>query len=211
MSTKSTRSQRRRLGIVLALNVAMIAGLLVVGILADSLGVLAAGGDYIADSSAIGLGIIAVTIRDRRGPQSKAPTYVAMINAAALLIVTLLVLVEAARRLVDGTPHVAGLPVLIVSVIATAVMVVGVLVLGVDAGTEDLHMRSVLLDTAADALASAAVAVAGLIIYLTRGLYWLDPALAIVIGLVIGVGAIRLLRDVVAALRTGAPVTIEDD
>lgn len=204
-------SQRRRLGIVLALNLSMIAGLVIVGILADSLGVLAAGGDYIADSSAIGLGIVAVTIRDRRGPQSKAPTYVAMINAAALLVVTLLVLVEAARRLAEGTPHVGGLPVLIVSVIATTVMVVGVVVLGTDAAKEDLHMRSVLLDTAADALASAAVALVGLIIYLSHGLYWIDPALAIVIGLVIGVGAIRLLRDVVDALRTGAPVTLDDD
>lgn len=205
-------SQRRRLGIVLALNVAMITGLVaVVGILAHSLGVLAAGGDYIADSSAIGLGIIAVTIRDRRGRQSQAPTYVAMINASALLIVTLLVLAEAARRLAEGTPHVHGLPVLIVSVIATGVMVVGIFVLGADAATEDLHMRSVLLDTLAGAPTSAAVAVAGLIIYLSHGLYWIDPALAIVIGLVIGVGAIRLLRDIVAALRTGAPVTIDDD
>lgn len=49
-------------------------------------------------------------------------------------------------------------------------------------------MRSVLLHTVSDALASAGVAVVGGIIYLTHGPYWLDPVAAIGIGLVIGAG-----------------------
>ncbi|MDQ1725413.1 MAG: cobalt-zinc-cadmium efflux system protein, partial [Frankiaceae bacterium] len=122
-------SQRRRLTIVLALNVTMIVGLLVVGLISHSLGVVAAGGDYIADSTAILLGIVAVTVRDRRGPDSQAPTYVALINSGALLAVSVFVLVEAVRRLVDGTPAIRGLPVLVVSSIAAAVMVAGVVVL----------------------------------------------------------------------------------
>lgn len=208
---KTAASQRRRLSILLALNAAMITGLVAVGILAHSVGVLAAGGDYIADSSAIVLGVIAVTIRARVGEHSQAPTYVAMINASALLIITVLAIIEAARRLLGHTPHVHGLPVLIVSTLATIVMIAGVLVIGTDAGAEDLHMRSVLLDTAADALASAAVAVSGAVIYLTHGLYWLDPALAIVIGLIIGAGAIHLLRDVVTSLRTATPLRLAND
>lgn len=211
MNADKAASQRRRLSILLALNAAMITGLVVVGILAHSLGVLAAGGDYIADSSAIVLGIVAVTIRARVGDHSQAPTIVAMINAGALLVVTVLVIVEAVRRLTGSTQHVDGLPVLFVSTIATVVMVIGVLVIGTDAAEEDLHMRSVLLDTAADALASAAVAVSGAVIYFTHGLYWLDPALAIVIGLIIGAGALHLLRDVVTALRTATPLTLADD
>lgn len=101
-----------------------------------------------------------------------------MVNASVLLIVTLLVIGEAIRRLIQGPPVVDGLPVLAVSLVATAVMVAGVLVLGTDAGREDLHMRSVLFDTAADAVASGAVAISGAIIYATGRLYWLDPALA---------------------------------
>ena len=150
-------TQRRRLTIVLCLNLVMIVGLVVVGLSAHSLGVLAAGGDYVADSAALGLGILAVTMRDRNGPHSRAPTIVAGINAAALLVVSVLVLVAGVRRLIVGTPHVQGLPVLIVSGIATLVMLAGVLVLGAGAGREDLHMRSVLLDTLSDALTSAAV------------------------------------------------------
>jgi cation diffusion facilitator family transporter len=204
-------SQRRRLTIVLALNVTMIVGLLVVGLISHSLGVVAAGGDYIADSTAILLGIVAVTVRDRRGQDSQAPTYVALINSGALLAVSAFVLVEAVRRLVDGTPAIRGLPVLIVSSIAAAVMVAGVVVLGRDAGREDLHMRSVLLDTAADALAAAGVAVSGGIIFVTGRLFWLDSAMSLVISVVIGVGAIRLLRDVVRALRTHTPLVLDDE
>lgn len=193
-------TQTRRLGLVLALNLLMIAGLVIVGLRAHSLGVLAAGGDYVADSAAILLGIIAIGIRDRSGPRSRATHVVALSNASALLVVTVFVMVEAVRRLVSGTPEVDGLPVLVVSAIATIVMLGGVLILGRDAGSEDLHMRSVLLDTLSDALASAAVAVVGAVVYFAHGLYWLDPAVAIVIGAVIGVGAVGLLRDVVREL-----------
>jgi cobalt-zinc-cadmium efflux system protein len=204
-------SQRRRLTILLALNVAMIVGLVVVGLLAHSLGVLAAGADYVADSAAIALGILAVVVRERVGPHSKAPTYVAAVNGSALLVVTALVLFEAVRRLLHGTPEIHGLPVLIVSGIATAVMVAGVFVLGTGAGQEDLHMRSVLLDTVSDALASAGVAVSGAIIYLTGRYFWLDSLLSLVIAVVIGVGAIRLLASVVTALRTGTDLDVDDD
>lgn len=203
------RSQRRRLTILLALNLVMIVGLVIVGFAAHSLGVLAAGGDYVADSTAIGLGILAVAVRDRDGEHSRAPTMVAALNAGALLIVSLLVLVEGLRRLINGTPIINGLPVLIVSAVATAVMVVGVFVLGTASGSEDLHMRSVLLDTISDAFASAAVAVAGLIIYLTGRLFWLDSALSVLISAVIAVGAGRLLREVARSLRTGLPLNLK--
>jgi len=204
-------SQRRRLTVVLALNLTMIVSLVLVGLSAHSLGVLAAGGDYVADSTAIGLGILAVTIRARVGEHSKAPTAVAGINAAALLVVSVLVLAAAVRRLIQGTPDIHGLPVLVVSAVATAVMLAGVLVLGTGAGREDLHMRSVLLDTVSDAVASAAVAVSGLVIYLTGRFFWLDSALSAAIAVVVGVGAARLLRDVVRSLRTGAPLDLDDD
>ena len=76
-------SQRRRLTVVLALNLAMIVGLVIVGLSAHSLGVLAAGWDYVADSAAIALGILAVTVRKRVGEHSKAPTVVArLINTS---------------------------------------------------------------------------------------------------------------------------------
>lgn len=204
------RSQRRRLSVLLALNVAMIASLVLVGLTSHSLGLLAAGGDYVADSTAIGLGLLSVTVRDRIGEHSRVPTAVAALNASALLVVSVIVLLEGVRRLVDGTPAVHGLPVLIVSAVATAMMVVGIFVLGTGSGAEDLHMRSVLLDTVSDALASAAVAVSGLVIYVTGRFSWLDSALSVVIAVVVAVGAGRLLHGVVRSLRDGQPLQVDD-
>lgn len=189
----------------------MIAGLVIVGVSAHSLGVLAAGGDYVADSTVIGLGIFAVAVRERAGEQTKAPTVVAAVNGAALLVVSLLVLVEGSRRLVDRTPSVHGLPVLVVSGVATFVMVAGAFVIGGAAAAEDLHMRSVLLDTVSDALASAAVAVGGLVIFVTGRFFWLDSALSVAIAVVIAVGAGRLLRDAVRALRAGTSLDLDTD
>jgi cobalt-zinc-cadmium efflux system protein len=203
-------SQRRRLTYVLALNLAMITGLVVVGITAHSLGVLAAGGDYVADSLAIVLGLMAVYLRDQHG-HTQAPTYVALVNGLLLLGVTVFVLTQAIQRLATHNPEVHGLPVLIVAAIATGVMLLGALILGRGAGQEDLHMRSVLLDTVSDALSSAAVAVVGGIIFLAHGLYWLDSVAALVISVVIAFGALKLLRDVARALRQGVPLEPDDD
>lgn len=208
-ATPPRAGQARRLGAVLALNVALIGALAVAGLLAHSVAVLAAGADFLADSLAIVLGLIAVRLRDRHG-RSRATTVVALINGGWLLALTVGVLVEAVRRLLTGAPEVAGLPVLLVSVASAAAMGLGAVILGRGAQEEDLHMRSVLLDTVADAASAAAVAVVGAIVLLAHGLYWLDPAAAIAIGLVVGFGAVRLLRDVFLALRTGEPLELDD-
>lgn len=195
-------TQQRRLALVLGINLIMIAGLVVVGLASHSLGVLAAGGDSAADSAAILLGIVAIQIAKHPRGHPTATTYVALINALVLLVVTGFVIAGGIRRLATRTPEIHGLSVLVISLIAMGSMIVAVLILGRDAAVEDLHMRSVLLDTISDATAAAGVAISGAVIYLTGRLYWLDSAVTVLIGLVIGFGALKLLRDVIAALRT---------
>jgi cobalt-zinc-cadmium efflux system protein len=205
-------SQQSRLGIVLGLNLSLIAALVIVGLAAHSVGVLAAGGDTGADSVALVLGLIAVTVRDRstHPRRSLAVPAAALINGGALLVVTTLIGVEAVRRLFRGAPEVHGLPVLIVSGVTMAVLFVGAWVLGTSAANEDLHMRSVLLDTLADAAAAGAVAIAGAVITLTGRFFWLDPALALAIAAVVAVPVIGLCRRAVAALRR-VEVDFNDD
>ena len=67
------------------------------------------------------------------------------------------------------------------------------------------------MDTLADALAAAGVAVVGTIIFVTGGLSWLDSVVAILISAVIVVGSVRLLGQFVSALRHGEPINIDDD
>jgi cobalt-zinc-cadmium efflux system protein len=202
-------TQQRRLSIVLALNVLMITGLIVVGLLSHSISVLAAGGDFIADSLALVLGLVAIHMRDHHN-QRQAPTYVALVNGLLLLCITGYVSYEAVSRLLTGNPEVSGLPILLVSAVSAAIMALGVFVLGKGAGNEDLHMRSVLLDTVSDGLAALSVAVVGAVIYFSRGLYWLDSVAAMAIGILIAAGAIRLLIDVARSLRSGAPLVLQE-
>jgi cobalt-zinc-cadmium efflux system protein len=106
-------------------------------------------------------------------------------------------------------PEVDGLRVLIVSGIAAAAMAGGAIVLrGDDASAEDggpggrdLAVAAVWLDTAADAAAAAGVAVAGAIILVTHGWYWLDPAVALAVAVVVAYHAVALIRKVLRHAR----------
>jgi cobalt-zinc-cadmium efflux system protein len=205
-------SRVNRLAVVLALNLVLVAGLVIVGLTAHSLGVLAAGADYLADAGAIAVSLIAIWLSTRpptiRRPEGypKATDIAASVNGGWLMILSLLVSAGAIDRLATGTPHVDGLPVLIASGVASIVMVVGALILGGDLDTDDdddgaLNMRAVLLDTAADAAAAGGVAVTGAVILASGRFYWLDPAIALVIALIVGYHALVLLNDVRGALR----------
>ena len=193
-------TKEQRLAIVLLLNVGMVIALVVVGFTAHSLGVLAAGVDYVGDAAGVAISLVALRIASRPGGDPRATSVAALINSSFLLMVTAVVLIEAIHRLITNTPHIHGLPVLVVSAVASLVMVFGAFVLG-PIETSDFNMRSVLLDTVADAAAAASVAIGGAIILIAGGVYWVDSVIALVVALVVGYHAQRLLRQVLADLR----------
>jgi cobalt-zinc-cadmium efflux system protein len=188
----------RRLLIVLGLNLLLVAALVIVGVTAHSVGVLAAGVDYLADASAVGVSVLAVRVAERR---PRAPDVAALVNAGWLLVLNVGVVVAAVRRLAMGAPEVRGLPVLVVSAVAAVLMIGGALVLGGDIDDDDLNTKAVLLDTVADAAAAVGVAGAGAVILATGGWYWLDPAVALAIAVVVGYHALVLSGKAVRALR----------
>ena len=190
----------KRLALVLLLNGGMVVALVVVGLGSHSLGVLAAGGDYLGDAAGVALSLAALRLSRRKHGHPNLTSHAALVNASFLLIVTIVVAVEGLRRLIEGTPHVRGLPVIIVSVIAALVMAICALIIGT-VESEDLNMRSVLLDTLADAVSAGGVAGSGAIILATKGAYWLDPAVALGIALIIAYHALKLIRDVLVLLR----------
>jgi cobalt-zinc-cadmium efflux system protein len=75
---------------------------------------------------------------------------------------------------------------------------------------EDLNVRGAFLHMAADALVSVGVVVAGFAV-LKTGWYWLDPAVSLVIGLVIVAGTWRLLTDSVDLALHAVPENIEQE
>jgi cation diffusion facilitator family transporter len=207
-------SRTRRLLVVLALNLALVGALVAVGVAAHSLAVLAEGGDYLLDAAGVGVALLAIQLSARpaesalRHGAPKASNVAALINGGWLLVLEVLVAAAAVDRLITGVPQVDGLPVLIVSGVAALVMAGAALILRGDGDEDeretdehDLSVAAVLLDTIADAVAAAGVAATGAIILATGGWYWLDPAVALTIALVVAYHAIALIRKVFMRLR----------
>jgi cobalt-zinc-cadmium efflux system protein len=213
-ATREPVTRTRRLAVVLVLNLALIAALALTGLAARSLAVFSAAADDLADAAAIGVALLAIALA-RRPPTPARPhgypaatTIAALVNAGWLVAASLGVAVAAVERLAAGPRPVDGAPVVLVSAVAAVVMLAGALILGSDADDEDgadLNVRAVLLDTVADAAAAAGVAVSGAVILVTGGWYWLDPAVALTIALVVGYHAARLARRCLAALRAVRP------
>lgn len=199
-------SRTLRLSIVLAFNFALIGVLVVVGSAAHSIGMLAEGVDYLADAAAIGVALVAFWLSKRPGSTERPAGYpratsvAALVNGGWLLVLSILVAMSSAYRLVSGTPRVNGMAMLVVSAVAAVVMLIGAIILGGDDDDgdddgADLAMRAVLLDTAADAATAAGVAVSGGVILATHGLNWLDPAIALVIASIVDYHALALVRQ----------------
>ncbi len=202
----------------MAANLVLVLALVVVGLTAHSIGVYAEAADYLADAAAIAVSLLAIYLASRPPTPARphgyprATRYAAALNAGWLLLLSLLVAAGAVQRLATGIHPVHGLPVLVVSGIASLVMLGGALLLGGDAelqagsseteNHDHLNVRAVFLDTAADAAAAGGVAVAGAAILASGGLYWLDPTVALIIASVIAYHAIRLLVRIGKALRS---------
>jgi cobalt-zinc-cadmium efflux system protein len=211
-------SRTQRLIVVLVLNLGLVAALVIVGITAHSLAVLAEGSDYLLDAAGVGVALLAIRLSARPASRARPNGYpratdiAAFVNCGWLLVLEILVVGAAAERLITRTPHVDGLAVLIVSGVAALTMAAGALVLRADpddddADGRDLSVAAVLLDTVADAAAAAGVAATGGIILATGGWYWLDPAVALIIAVAIAYHALALLRKVLARLRS--PMAVE--
>ena len=209
-------SRSQRLAVVFALNFGLVIALVAIGVSAHSLAVLAEGGDYLLDAAGAALALLAIRLAacsPGRPGRPAVTDLAALVNCGWLLLLEMFVAAAAADRLITRTPAVHGLPVLVVSGVAALAMTAGVLVLraddddadnddagGADAGHDggrDVSVAAVMLDTVADAAAAAGVAAAGGIILATGGWYWLDPAVALVIAVIIGYHALVLLRKVV--------------
>lgn len=186
-----TMSQERRLGIVVAVNAAMVIALVLVGLFAHSLGVLASGADYLGDGAGAALSLFAVRMRRLRRADQRLTSYAALTNASLLLLVTAAVAGDAVYRLARGAPAIHGVPVIVVSIVAALAMIACAAILGDVAG--DLGMQSVMLDTVADAAAAIGVALSAGVILITGATYWLDSAVALLIALIVGYHALRLI------------------
>jgi cobalt-zinc-cadmium efflux system protein len=204
------RSQRLR--IALGLNAALVVAQIVVGILAHSIGLVADAGHNLTDVAAVVLAMLAVHLTGRPGDDRRSFGYhrstilAAQANAAALLVVTVLIVYEAVNRLLHPESISAG-PVIVVAAVATVINLLSARIL--DDHSHDLNMRAALLHMTSDAVTSAGVAMAAIVIATTGGNDWLDPVVSLAIALVIAVRAVQLLGAATNVLLEATPSDVD--
>ena len=104
-------SRTQRLLVVLVLNLALVAGLVAVGVTAHSLAVFAEGSDYLLDAAGVGVALLAIRLSARPASRARPEGYpnatnvAALINGGWLLVLELLVAGAAVDRLITGTPR----------------------------------------------------------------------------------------------------------
>lgn len=205
-------SSLRAFAIGASLNFGFVLVEVVFGLWAGSLALLADAGHNLSDVLGLLLAWGAAWL-SRRAPTARrtfgygrSSILAALANAVILLVGTGAIMIEAVGRLSDPEPVHTG--------IVMAVALAGV---GVNFGTAllfmsgrkgDLNVRGAYLHMVADGAVSLGVVAAAAVIALT-GWLWLDPAVSLVIAVVIIAGTWGLARDSVDLALDSVPAAID--
>lgn len=204
----------RAFAIGISLNVVYVVIEAVFGFMSDSLALLADAGHNLSDVFGLLLAWGASYLA-QRGPTNRrtygyksTSTLAAMANGVLLLLATGAIGWESFTRLLHPEP-VQTTTMLWVA--AAGVLVNGATALLFMSGRKnDINIRGAFIHMAADALVTLGVIVAALLIMAT-GWLWLDPAVGLIIGVVILLGTWSLLRDSVNLALDAVPEGIDPD
>lgn len=174
----------------------------------NSLALLSDAAHMFTDAAALAIALVAVRIGQRSADAQRTYGYrrfeilAAAFNAVLLFVVAGYVLYEGITRFFTPNP-VESLGMLIVASLGLAVNIVSMRIL---AGGKDasLNVKGAYLEVWADMLGSLGVIGAAIAIYLT-GWSWIDPFVAIAIGLWVLPRTWTLLRDTTHILLQGVP------
>lgn len=193
-----TENHNKAFAFGIALNLIYIAVEVIYGLLVSSMALIADAGHNLSDVLGLllawGATFLARTLPTRKRTYGlrKSTVLAALFNALILLIAVGAITIEAIRRLLNPE-QVQGTVMMIVAGIGVIINAVTAW-LFVKGKEKDLNIRGAYLHMAADAGVSLGVVAAGLLITLT-GWLWLDPAISLVIVLVITIGTWDLLKD----------------
>lgn len=169
----------------------------------------------LSDAAHVAMDVVALAIALAAAVQTKRPathrqTYgfaryeilAALANGGLLTAVTVLIVVEAARRLMHPTVPDAGVMAAVAGIGLVVNVSIGVMLARGAHG--NLNTRAAILHVAGDALGAIAVIAGGVLIALT-GAGWIDSVLAILVAGIIVAGVIGVVREATDVLLESAP------
>lgn len=210
LAATGSRPLKMALFIVAGIMVAEIIG----GLLSNSLALLGDAGHMFVDALALALSLAAMTMAQR--PASRTRTFgyhrleilAALANGITITLVSFYIFYEAINRFRDPpevkTPMMIAVAVvgLVGNLVAWFLLQRGSLV--------SLNVKSALWHVIGDTVSSVGVIAAAVIIAVT-GWQLADPIIAVAIGAIILIGAVRLIRESVHILAEAVPKHIDVD
>jgi cobalt-zinc-cadmium efflux system protein len=184
---------------------------LVAGLLTNALVLIADAGHMFLDATALGLSWWAARISAKGYDQKLSYGYhrfqvlAAFINGLTLMALVVWIAFEALTRVANPEP-ILPLPALAVAVIGFIVNLVAFRWLHDTSG--NANIRAAMLHVLGDLLGSAAAIVAALLVYFFGWLY-ADPVLALLIVIILGRGAYRVLKESTHILLEGVPQNVD--
>jgi cobalt-zinc-cadmium efflux system protein len=208
---RSVSSHQGNLLIALFITGAIMVAELIGGLLSNSLALLSDAGHMFMDILALLLSYFALRFATR--PATEKQTFgfyrleilAALINGTVLLVLSLFIFYEAYQRFIEPQ-EIRGFLMLGVAAIGLGANIVSALVLR--AGShESLNVKGAFLHVVGDLLSSLGVILAGAIILLT-GWQRVDSILSFIIGIIILIGAYKLVMESVHILLESTPKDI---
>lgn len=190
-------SNKKVFMIGIALNMAFVVAEVIAGIFYNSMALLTDAGHNLSDVASLVISLVAFWMAKKQSSAvytygfKKTTVLAALVNAVVLLIAIGVLGYESAMRLMHPQPVSGG--------VIAWIAAIGILVNSISAylffrQKSELNARAAYLHLLADALVSLGVVVAGVVISYTH-LYWLDPAIGLVIMVVILISTWGLLKD----------------
>jgi len=198
--------------VALAINVGLLVAEAVGGVLTGSLAVLADAGHLLSDVGSIVLALIAARLAAlpaagrRTFGYQRSEVLAALVNGLLLVAVSIGVAIAAVGRLSDP-PGIDGWGVLALGALGLAGNVAATLVLA-RGEREDINLEGVLRHSAADALGSLGVLVAGAFVLL-GGSPVIDPIVGLLIAGLVLASSWRLIKEPFDVLMESAPADID--
>jgi cobalt-zinc-cadmium efflux system protein len=177
-----------------------------------SLALLSDAGHNLADAAALGLSWYAVWIAGRRSHHGmtfgyhRVAIFAALINAAALVVMALLIGIEAVSRFHEPEPA-NGYTMMVVAALAVVINIV----IGVRlhrGAADDVNVRSAYIHMIGDAVSAAGVVVAGALVTLFHTPI-ADPVVSLLIAGLILFSSYSVLKESTTILLEGTPPGID--
>jgi cobalt-zinc-cadmium efflux system protein len=200
------------MGVALAINVGLFLAEAIGGFLTGSLAVLADAGHLLSDVGAIVLALIAARLASmpaagqRTFGYQRSEVLAALVNGLLLVAVSIGIAIAAIGRFSDP-PGIDGWGVLALGVFGLAGNIAATLVLA-RGQREDINLEGVLRHSAADALGSLGVIVAGAFV-LAGGSPVVDPIVGLLIAALVLASSWRLIKEPFDVLMESAPAGVD--